>query len=234
VKKTLALLVAASTATVTLAAATPALAYDKDAYAYAATHMLQSGDLPASLGDFGSNMSFNATQDGGKIYLCYIGEKQITAPGGKYSFGGFFIEKRKNADVNSLSQTVTQYSSAQKAISAFEKLTKAAKNCTGTTTQTWADDEDGSTQTSSSLTTNGKVPMVTEVGVESVFVNQNYLSTSSNNTERYANDTYTVYTLLNDVIIATAYNTGSLENIPTKQRKQINRVAFTAIDRWLD
>ena len=233
-KKTLAVLVAASTATVTLAAAAPALAYDKDAYAYAATHMLQSGDLPASLGDFGSNMSFNATQDGGKIYLCYVGDKQITAPGGKYSFGGFFMDRRKGGEGNNLTQTVTQYSSAQKAISAFEKLTKAVKGCTGTTTQTWPDDEDGSTQTSSSLTTNGKVPMVTEVGVESVFVNQNYLSTSSNNTERYANDTYTVYTLLNDVIIATAYNTGNLENIPTKQRKQINEVAFTAIDRWLD
>lgn len=233
-KKSLAVLAATITAAASLAAAAPALAYDEDAYAYAATHMLQSGDLPASLGDFGSNMSFNATQDGGKIYLCYVGEKQITAPGGKLSFGGFFIENRKDGDGNSMSQTVTQYSSAQKAISAFEKLTKAIKGCTGTTSQTWADDEDGSTQTSSSLTTNGRVPGVTEVGVESVFVNQNYLSTSSNNTERYANDTYTVYSLLNDVIIATAYNTGNLENIPTKERAKINQVAFTAIDRWLD
>lgn len=232
-KATVAVLAAAVTATASLAAAAPALAYDRDAYAYAAAHMLESDDLPSSLGDFGSNMAFNASQNSEKIYLCYLGDKAVTAPGGSFTFGASFYESRKDAAGNSLNQTVTQYSSAQKAISAFEKLTKAVKGCTGTTTQTWPD-EDGTTQTSSSLTTNGKVPMVTEVGVESVFVNQNYLSTSSDDSEIYANDTYTVYTLLDDVIIATAYNTGNLENVPTKQRTKVNTVAFTAIDRWLD
>ncbi len=127
---------------------------------------------------------------------------------------------------------MTQYGSAEKAISAFETLQKSSKDCTGTTSQTWTDDG-GATQTSSSLTTNGRVPGVTEVGVESVFVNQNYLTTSTNAKNRYASDTYTVYTLLNDVIITTSYTTGNLENIPTKLRAKVNQVAFTAIDRWL-
>lgn len=232
-KKTIATLAAVALAAGAVAAAAPAHAYDKDAYVYAAGHMLQSGDLPKVLGDFGNNMIFTASQDSDKVFLCYIEDTEYQAPAGDFTFSGFFYAKAKGGNSNSVSQTVTQYSSAQKAISAFQKLTKQVKNCTGSTTQTWTDD-DGSTQTSSSLTTNGKVPMVTEVGVESVFVNQNYLSTSSTDTERYASDTYTVYTLLNDTILATSYTTGNLENIPTKLRKKVNELAFTAIDRWLD
>ena len=216
-----------------LAVAAPAHAYDEDAYSYAAGHMLKTGDLPAALGDFGTGMDFNASQASGKVFLCFIGEKQYSAPGGRFSFGASFYENRKDAAGNGLNQTVTQYASATKAISAFETLQTSIKNCKGTTSQSWTDD-DGSTQTSSSLTTNGRVPEVTEVGVESLFVNQNYLTTSTNVQNRSASDTYTVYTLLNDVIISTSYTTGNLENIPTKQRAKVNQVAFTAIDRWLD
>lgn len=232
-KKPIAALAASVALVASVAVAAPAQAYDEDAYAYAATHMLKSDDLPAALGDFGRNMYFSASQSTSKIYLCYIGQTDHTAPGGKLAFGSSFNESLKDASANSLGQSITQYASAEKAISAFAKLQKAIKKCTGTTTQTWAND-DGSTQTSSSLTTNGKVPGVTEVGVESVFVNQNYLSTSSNAKDRYASDTYTVFTLLNDVILSTSYSSGNLENIPTKLRKKVNQVAFTAIDRWLD
>lgn len=231
-KRTTAALAAAVAVAAPLVAAAPAHAYDRDAYQYAAGHMLRSGDLPASLGDFGTHMDFNASRSG-KVFLCFIGEKEYSAPGGASSFGASFYEDRKDALGNGLIQTVTQYAGADKAISAYEALQKSIKGCKGTTSQTWTDD-DGSTQTSSSLTTNGRVPGVTEVGVESLFVNQNYLTTSTNVQNRYASDTYTVYTLLNDVIISTSYTTGNLENIPTKQRKKVNQVAFTAIDRWLD
>jgi hypothetical protein len=233
VKKSIVVLAAIFGVAASLAGAPPAAAYDSDAYAYAASHMLKSGDVPASLGDFGTGMDFNATQTSGKVFLCFIGEKQYSAPGGAFTFGASFYENKKDAVGNNLMQTVTQYPSATKAISAFETLQKSITNCKGTTSQTWTDD-DGSTQTSSSLTTNGRVPGVTEVGVESLFVNQNYLTTSTNAQDRYASDTYTVYTLLNDVIISTSYTTGNLENIPTKQRAKVNQVAFTAIDRWLD
>lgn len=232
-KPTTAVLAAAIAVAASLAAAVPAHAYDDDAYAYAAGHMLKSGDLPAALGDFGPGMDFSASETGGKVYLCYIGEKEYSAPGGKFSFGASFYENRKDAVGNGLIQTVTQYSGAKKAISAFAALQKSITNCKGTTSQTWTND-DGSTQTSSSLTTNGRVPEVTEVGVESLFVNQNYLTTSTNAQNRYASDTYSVYTLLDDVIITTSYTTGNLENIPTKLRAKVNKVAFTAIDRWLD
>jgi hypothetical protein len=233
VKKHVAALAALSTVAVSLVVAAPAQAYDRDAYVYAAGHMVRSGDIPAALGDFGQRMSFNASPSGNTLYLCAIGEKEVTAPGGAYSYSAYFNEPQKGGNGNSLSTSVTTYASAQKAISAFETLQKRITNCKGATTQTWSDD-DGTTETSSSLTTNGKVPAVTEVGVESVFVNQNYLSTSSDSSERYSNDQYTVYTLLNDAILSTTYNTGNLENIPTKLRKKVNEVAFVAIDRWLD
>lgn len=231
-KKTLAGLLAA-TAAVSIVAATPAQAYDKDAYVYAAGHMLQSRDIPAGLGDFGTSMNFNASS-GSNIYLCYLNSKDIQAkPKSSNIFGAFFNEDFKGGAGNSLSQTVYQYSSATKAISAYEAVTKAIKGCTGTTSNSWTDDETGVTQTSTSLTTNGKVPSVTEVGVVSVFVNTNYLTTSSDGKDKYSSDSYTVYSLVNDVILATTYSTGNTENIPTKQRKLVNQVAFDGISRWL-
>jgi hypothetical protein len=232
-RKPIAALAACIAVAASIAVASPAHAYDADAYAYAAGHMLKTGDLPAALGDFGPGMDFSASQPTGKVFLCFIGEKQYSIPGGRFSFGASFYERRKDVVGNGLIQTVAQYASAEKAISAFEALQKSIKNCKGTTSQTWTND-DGSVQTSSSLTTNGRVPGVTEVGVESLFVNQNYLTTSTSVQNRYASDTYTVYTLLNDVIISTSYTTGNLENIPTKLRAKVNEVAFTAIDRWLD
>ena len=231
-KRTLAGLLAA-TAAVSIAAAAPAQAYDKDAYVYAAGHMLQSDDVPSSLGKFGSSMNFNASS-GSKIYACYVNSKDITVkPASANVFGAFFNENVSDRGGNSVNQSVYQYSSATKAIKAYESLTKAIKGCTGTTTNSWTDDETGVTQTSTSLTTNGKVPAVTEVGVESVFVNTNYLTTSSDGADKYASDSYTVFSLVNDVIISTSYTTGNLENIPTKQRKQVNQLAFDAIGRWL-
>lgn len=231
-KKSLAAVSAVATLASAMLMAAPAQAYDQDAYVYAAGHMLTTADVPASLGDFGTNMSFYATQNTGKLYLCYVGDKDVAAKGGKATYSASFNESAKDAAGNSLGQSVMQYGSAEKAIAAFDVVKERIKKCTGTTTQTWPG-EDGSSQTSSSLTTNGTVPMVTEVGVESVFVNQNYLTTSSDGADKYSSDTYTVYTLLNDTILWTSYTTGNLENIPTKQRKQVNEVAFTAIDRWL-
>lgn len=232
-KKSLAGLLAATAAVSIVAAATPAQAYDKDAYVYAAGHMLQSGDIPSSLGTFGKDMFFNASS-GSKIYACYVNSNDITVkPQSAYVFGANFSDNSKDGNGNSVMQAVYQYSSATKAISAYQALTKAIKGCTGTTTNSWTDDDTGVTQTSTSLTTNGKVPAVTEVGVESVFVNTNYLSTSSDGQDKYSSDSYTVFSLVNDVIISTGYSTGNVENIPTKQRKQVNQLAFDAISRWL-
>lgn len=232
-KKTLAGLMAAAATVSIVAAATPAQAYDKDAYVYAAGHMLQSDDIPSSLGTFGKSMFFNASS-GSKIYVCYVNSNDITAkPQSAYLFNANFSDNSKDGNGNSISQAVYQYASAKKAISAYESLTKAIKGCTGTTTNSWTDDDTGVTQTSTSLTTNGKVPAVTEVGVESVFINTNYLSTSSDGKDKYTSDSYTVFTLVNDVIISTGYSTGNLENIPTKQRKQVNQLAFDGISRWL-
>jgi hypothetical protein len=236
VKKRIAALAALTTIAVPLVVPAPARAYDRDAYEYAAAHMVTWGDIPAALGDFGKRMTFDASPSGDTLPLCNIGKATYSAPGGRYVFSAAFDTYRKSpamgGDISLISSVVT-YPSATKAISAFGSLKKAIKRCTGTTTQSWTDD-DGVTQTSTSLTTNGRVPRVTEVGVESLFVNQNYLSTSSDGSDRYGSDNYTVYTLVNDAILSTVYSTGGLENIPTNKRTKVNQVAFTAIDRWLD
>lgn len=232
-KKATTTLLAASVAAVSaLALTAPAHAYDVDAYEYAAGHMLQSSDIPAALGSFGPQMSFVATSDDGPIYLCYVGKTSHKAPGGTYVYTASFSEPIKVADPNNLMQSVHQYPSAAKAISAFEKLTTRITACTGKTTNSW-ENADGSTATSLTVTTNGKVPMVTEVGAESVFVNVNVLQYSDRVEDRYSSDTYAVYTLLNDTIISTEFTTNSTDNLSTKDRKKVNAVAFTAVDRWL-
>jgi hypothetical protein len=66
-----------------------------------------------------------------------------------------------------------------------------------------------------------------------VFINVNYDDGSANEDFAAASDTYAVYTLLDDVIISTQYTTGSDENVSTKDRKKVDKVAFTAIDRWI-
>jgi len=230
VKKHVAALASLTAVVASVVVAVPAQAYDREAYEYAAGHMVRSGDVPSILGNFGQRMTFGASPTDGKLYICFIKDKQVSAPGGRYAFGALFNERKGGRNLTS---SVNTYESAEDAISAFETLKTEIKNCQGSTTQTFTDN-DGSTQTSSSLTTNGKVPMVTEVGVESVFVNQNYLETSSTGSDGYSGDNYTVFTLLNDAILSTNYNTGgSLENIPTKLRKKVNEVAFKAIGRWL-
>ena len=208
-----------------------AFAYDADAYAYAAGHMLSADDLPSALGSFTDNMYFNASQSTSSIPLCSIDDSSVDAPGGELSFSAGFAEKGDGN--NYLSQQVTQYSSALTAVKAFNKLKKNAKTCTGTASGTWTDD-DGTIYTWNSTRTNGKVPKVTVLGVESVFVNTNYVDGSSTADSPSASDTYQVFTLLGDVIISTIYSTGSDDNVSTAKRKKVNGVAFTAIDRWLD
>ena len=216
-----------------VAVAAPAQAYDEDAYAYAATHMLKSDDLLAALGDFGSNMSSSASQSSSKIYLCYIGQTNHTCSR-RETLVRVLVQREPEGRLGQ--QPGPDDHPVRQRREGHLRLREAAEGGQEVHRHDDPDmaNDDGSTQTSSSLTTNGKVPGVTEVGVESVFVNQNYLSTSSNAKDRYASDTYTVFTLLNDVILSTNYSSGNLRNIPTKLRKKVKQVAFTAIDRWLD
>lgn len=232
VKKVSAAIAAAAFAAAGLAV--PAQAYDRDAFSYAAGHMIGHGDIPKSL-MAKKNPSFTALP-GGDNFLCEDEQKTVQYPGGE---GQFEISYSGRKDTLGVDVTVNQYSSDKKAIRAFNKLKQGLKKCDGPSSgqQTYDSDSDTDPQTDtwSRLNTSGVVPMVTVEGVQSVFLNQNYEDvTTGPGAGRYTSDGYDVYTLVGDVIIDTSYYTGSEVNMSTKQRKAVNQVAFNAVTRWLD
>jgi hypothetical protein len=219
-----------------VAVATPAAAYPRDDYSYAAAHMIARSDIPASLGTFKKSLSFSADK-GNTNYACWVPtsdpdaqQVSVKYPGGTYSYSGSYEGRGKDAP--SLVVGVDQYSSASAAIKAFNVLKKGIVKCTGTGSNTFTDD-DGTTYAYSTLLTHGVVPTVSTLGVESLFVSNNSLQEETPGDSRYVNDTYTVYSLFGDVIIQTQYYSNTNTNLTTKQRRAVNRVAFNAETAWL-
>lgn len=211
-----------------VALAPAATAYDADRYSYAAGHMIQPSDIPASL-QIKPGMNFNANPNSDKVWLCSKGSGWRGFPGGTDVFYANYTGKGSSG--LSMSESVMQYDTFTSAQKAFASLKKELKKCDGKASGTESY-EDGSSEQWSRLTTSGSVPMVTVVGVESQFLNVNY--TNASGTSTYSSDNYQVFTLVNDVIITTSYYTGNELNIDTATRKQINQVAFNAVSRWLD
>ena len=213
-----------------VALAAPAQAYDRDLYSYAAGHMVEHSDIPASLGvQKGAN--FSAYPTTGRTYLCGDENKSIQYAGGDHQF---FVSYTGRKDGMGIQVSVNHYPSSTAAIKAFNDLKKKLRQCEGAANgqRTF---EDGSIDTWSSLTTTGNVPSVTVAGVSSVFLNQNFDDiTTGEFDSRYSSDQYNVYTLVNNVIINTSHSTGSELNMSTKERRAVNQVAFNAVTRWLD
>lgn len=222
-------LAAAAAFTITAVAAPAAQAYDTEAFSYAAGHMLQEKDIPASIG-LNDTMNFSAST-AGEFYICRKGDKDVTIASGVNLFNASY-DSKKGVE-GGLSIAVNQYGTSTKAIKAFGQLKMALKTCAGAAgdTQTF---DDGTTDTWARLNTTGAVPAVTITGVPSLFLNTNYTDVASgpDGTE-YSSDQYYVYTLVDNVIITTNYYTGSELNISTKKRKAINQTAFNAVTAWL-
>lgn len=228
--------IAATLATVALIGvgiATPAHAYDRELYAYAAGHMVGVSDIPASL-KVRKGAYFSAYPARGRTYLCQDpgrSNESVEFSGGDYGFAVNYQGRGRDGGVG---VTVMQYASSQKAIAAFEEVKQGLGKCAGAANGQETSD-DGSTDTWSRLTTTGTVPLVTIAGVPSVFINQNYEDVVAGEyPSQYTSDSYNVYTLVNDVIINTNHYTGSELNMSTKERRAVNQVAFNAVTRWLD
>lgn len=222
-------LAAAAAFTITAVAAPAAQAYDTEAFSYAAGHMLQEKDIPASIG-LNDTMNFNAST-AGEFYICRKDEKDLMIPAGVNTFNASY-DSKKGVE-GGLSIAVNQYASSTSAIKAHGKLKKVLKTCAGSSGDTQTLD-DGTTDTWARLITTGTVPAVTITGVPSLFLNANYTDVAAGpEGSAYSSDQYYVYTLVDDVIITTTYYTGSELNLPAKKRKAINQVAFDAVTAWL-
>lgn len=221
---------------VAVAVAAPAAAYPRDDYSYAASHMIDRPDIPASLGTFKKAATFNASL-ARTVYACEVPlsdpdapDVSVRYPGGKYAYTVTYYGRGREAPF--VFVQVNQYSSDSAAIKAFDLLQKRISLCTGTGSNTWQDD-DGTSTTYSTQLTHGVVPEVSTLGVDALFVSNNSLSASTPGDSRYLNDSYVVFSLFGDVIIQTQYYSNSNVNLTTKQRKSVNQMAFNAESAWL-
>lgn len=226
----------AAGAAVTLTVAPAASAYDREVYSYAAGHMIERSDIPKALGTFDPRPFFDAGP-GLPTYLCFVPSGDPDASGtdvkiGKASYQFSAVYSPTKGPASSVSVRVTQYAKATDAIKAFQTLKKESSKCTGSGSTTWVN-EDGTQTTSSWMLSTSTVPSVAVVGVSSIGITQDNLSVSSPDGDRNTSDTYTVYTLVNDVIISTSYGSSGTTNLTSAQRKAVNQVAFNAVGRWV-
>jgi hypothetical protein len=227
---------AAASALIVGVTAPAALAYDSEAYEYAAGHMITRDDIPRSLGDFDSVLRFSAGPSF-KSSLCYLPSATEGDPGTDIYMRKGTLQYTASYDRNtdggpSINVQITQYASSTAAISAFEALKKQARQCSGTGSSSFSD-EDGMTYTNAWSVSNAVVPMDSVAGVESISITQNNASTNSGSDKRYLNDDYSVFSLVDSVIIETTFLTNSGKDMTKAQRKAVNEVAFRAIGRWV-
>lgn len=212
-------------------AAPAAQAYDREAFAYAAGHMPASKSIPKALGTYHPGINFMASYFGTEIILCFKSDRLVGAKGAKFSFNAFY-RNTKRSDDRSASVNVYQFPKATNAIKAFDAVKKSAKECTGTDDTSFTA-EDGVVFSNSVTLTNGTVPSVTVTGVESIFVNADFENSSSDDANRNTSDTYTVFTLVNNVIIATTLSNNAQSRLTAAERRAVNQFAFNNVDAWL-
>lgn len=215
-----------------LIAAPVAVAYNKDAYTYAVNHMVESKNIPKALGTYRSAIDFYAGADDPEMFLCSLENGSVRVRGAQYSFGANYRNTNKKSP-RSVNISVYQFPSANKAISGFRTLERQAKRCTGSQSDSSTDD-DGVTYSWAANLQNGKVKDVKVVGVESVFINADYESGSSDQERKFLSDTYSVYTLANDVIIATSFTNSNESSLQPAERKGAHQLAFNAVTAWVD
>jgi len=226
----------AAAASLVLVCAPQASAYDREAYAYAASHMIERSDIPKVLGSYAPEITFNVNPGFANV-VCGVPtsvpgaeEKEVKLKKPLLEFAGNYYSPKGTGP--SVQVVVLQYSGATTASAAFDALKRDAKQCTGTGSINWTDD-DGTTTTYSTAVSNSVVPGVSVVGVDSISVTLNNLTESAPAGSAYVNDAYTVYTLVNDAILQTSYYVNGSKNTTKEQRKATNEVAFNAVSRWL-
>jgi hypothetical protein len=222
-------LVVASSMTMAVA---PAQAYDREAAGYAASHFLSVSQLPK---EFAAKkaMNISVTTPALKQYVCDygpLGNKIVWAGKPDLSTNAFYNPKGKGL---SLDINVGQYKSNVAAEKAFSQLSKDIKKCDGTFTGSWSDENDNPVPYENVITS-GKIPAVTVTGVQSIFTNENSNNAASGDLPAYLNDSMSIFTLVNDVIITTTGSTGSALNFTAKQKKALIQVANDMVTTWVD
>ncbi len=219
-----------------MAVATGAVqAYDKAGYGFAASHFLNAKDLPKEFASKpGATVSIGDSMRQGSFLCASPGPDDGSIPN---SFNLAPSVLNANASYNEKNRSVSlwinvnQYRSNTAAEKAFAKLGKDIKKCDGSYSGA-STDENGTSYPYTLGVTSGKIPAVTVAGVESVYTNQNANNAAVGNPAAYLSDTYTIFTLLNDVIISTQTSTETALDLTPGQKKALEQVANRMVTTW--
>jgi hypothetical protein len=215
-----------------LGLATSATAYNQEAFGYSASHFLKPSQLPAEF-KAKKGIQVSITEPSFKPFVCSTqGENgtEIDMATPLRTASGNYNIRNKNLE---LFINVSEFKTNVAAEKAFEKLSKDIKKCEGSTTGSWTD-EDGTVYPYENSVTTGKIPAVTVVGVQSVFVNQNSNNAAAGGQPAYLSDSFNIYTLVNNVVISSQSSTGSALNLTAKQKKAMTQIANAMVTAWVD
>lgn len=216
------------------AASTAAQAYDREAFAFAASHFLSPKDLPKA---FAAKPAISVTvMDSGKSdpFICTSptpnGPDVNMSRSLRFASVSYDVLRR---DLG-LAISVTEFTSNVAAEEAFAKLTKDIKKCEGNYTDSHTDD--GTVYPFQNIVTTGKIPAVTVTGVASIFINQNSNTFYASDTDRpaFLDDYMSIFTLLNDAIIMTRGINSSASNLTAPQKKALEQVANQMVTEWVN
>lgn len=217
------------------AAATPAAAFDRSDLVFAAERSVERQDIPKSLSDYDKHKSFNANESNEKKgWLCGLWntDPTVNATAVQFpisdtaQFSTMFASK--NWDGN-ITVNVYQYPSAAKASNAFKKLGTNAAKCKGSVTQSYPASEGQPAWQSTQNLHNGTVASASVHGVPSVFIHSDFGTTNvdaDGKLDSTRDDSYMLYSLAGDAVIATSFGPDSTRNL---KKKEINGVADLAL-----
>lgn len=213
-------------------ASTAAQAYDREAFANAASSYVSPKQLPKI---FAAKpfMSVQVQNSKNGSFVCTSASStganvQMTSSLRNSSAFYDIIERDLNLFIS-----VNEFTSNVAAEKAFAKLTKDLKKCDGDYSGSWTSD-DGTVFPFQNTVTSGKIPAVTVAGVESIFTNQNSNNAAVGDQPAYLNDSLSIYTLLNDAIILTQGSTESALNLTAPQKKALEQVANQMVTEWVN
>jgi hypothetical protein len=213
-------------------AATAAQAYDREAFAHAASHYVSPNQLPKifaaeprmnvevrNSGNSGASVCSSAFVNGPEVELAKSTRNSLA-----------FYESR-TSDIR-LDISVDEYRTNIEAEKAFAKLTKDIKKCDGDYSGSWTS-EDDMVFPYRNVVTSGKIPAVTVAGVASIFTNRNSESAAVGVQPAFLDDVLSIYTLVNDAIIQTQASNWGRFNITAPQRKALEQAANLMVTEWV-
>lgn len=213
-------------------AALPSHAYDRDAFAYSASHFLSANQLPAAFASK-RGININLTTPGISNFVCTNAKdqnKEESLTRSLRNSTSFYNVRDKSLG---LTISVSEYKSNTVAEKAFIKLTTDIKKCDGNISGSYTDDS-GTVYPYQNIVTSGQIPAVTVTGVQSIFTNEDSNNLAVGDQPAYMSDNMNIYTLVNNAIIVTEGTSSGAANLTTQQKRSLIKIANDMVTAWVN